>query len=71
MLKLLALLWVIVIIAAILLPIAVIASWIWNSVAVSVFGFPHLTALQMYGIIWLVHLILPFNISSEILNKDR
>lgn len=70
MTKILAVLLAIVIYAAILIPLAVVASWIWNSVMVSVFSLPHLTALQMYGIVWLIRLLIPINVSSAI-SKDR
>ena len=36
-----------------------IAVWLWGIIAVGVFGLPSLTFWQMFGLVWLVRLILP------------
>ena len=40
-----------------------IALWLWGIIAVGIFGLPALTFWQMFGLVWLIRLILPSNIS--------
>ena len=42
-----------------------IATWLWGLIVVPVFGLPALGYWQMFGLIWLLRLILPTNISSS------
>ena len=42
-----------------------IAVWLWGIIAVGIFGLPALTFWQMFGLVWLVRLILPSNISYK------
>ena len=44
---------------------AAIATWLWGLIIVPVFGAPVLGYWQMYGIIILIKLLLPMNISSS------
>ena len=38
---------------------AAIGLWLWGMVMVEVFGLPNLTFWQMYGLMWLVRLLIP------------
>lgn len=42
-----------------------IAVWLWGIIAVGIFGLPALTFWQMFGLVWLVRLILPSHISYK------
>lgn len=44
---------------------AAIAAWLWGLIVVPVFGAPVLGYWQMYGIIILIKLLFPMNISSS------
>ena len=41
-----------------------IALWLWNAIAIPVFGAPALGYWQMYGLILLLRLIVPTSISA-------
>ena len=47
------------------LVLAGIANWLWGLIIVPVFGAPVLTYWQMYGIMILIKLLFPINISSS------
>lgn len=47
------------------LILAGIANWIWGLIIVPVFGAPVLTYWQMYGIMILIRLLFPINMSSS------
>lgn len=36
-----------------------IGLWLWGMVMVEVFGLPNLTFWQMYGLMWLIRLLIP------------
>lgn len=61
----LAILGLIVIAFVISLLTNFIALWLWGIIAVGIFGLPALTFWQMFGLVWLVRLILPSNISYK------
>lgn len=42
-----------------------IATWLWGLIVVPVFGLPALGYWQMFGLIWLLRLVLPTHISSS------
>lgn len=42
-----------------------IATWLWGLIVVPVFGLPALGYWQMFGLIWLLRLILPTSVSSS------
>lgn len=42
-----------------------IALWLWNIIAIPIFGAPALTFWQMYGLMWLVRLFFPRNIRAK------
>ena len=42
-----------------------IALWLWNAVAIPVFGAPELSYWQMYGLILLLRFIVPTSISTS------
>ena len=42
-----------------------IATWLWGLIIVPVFGAPALSYWQMFGLIWLLRLIVPTNVSSS------
>lgn len=44
---------------------AAIATWLWGLIIVPIFGAPVLGYWQMYGIIILIKLLSPINISSS------
>lgn len=47
------------------LVLAGIANWLWGLIIVPVFGAPVLTYWQMYGIMILIKLLFPINMSSS------
>ena len=42
-----------------------VGCWLWDAIMVAVFGLPSLSFWQMYGLIWLTHIILPWNVSTS------
>ena len=44
---------------------AAIALWLWNVIAIPVFGAPVITYWQMYGLMILIRLILPTSTSTK------
>jgi hypothetical protein len=45
-----------------------VALMLWDAIAVAVFNLPELSFWQMYGLIWLVHIIFPW--STTTINKN-
>ena len=45
-----------------------VALLIWDAIAVAVFNLPELSFWQMYGLIWLAHIIFPW--SSTTITKN-
>lgn len=37
-----------------------VALMLWDAIAVAIFNLPELSFWQMYGLIWLVHIIFPW-----------
>ena len=60
-------------VALLMLPILILlsfltaglATWLWGLIVVPVFGAPVLGYWQMFGLIWLLRLMLPNHISSS------
>ena len=61
------------IVALILIPFLIVlsfitaglATWLWGLIVVPVFGAPILTYWQMFGLIWLLRLMLPNYVPSS------
>lgn len=53
-----------VLLAIICLIQAGIALWLWGAIMIPVFGAPVLSFWQMYGLIWLIHILFPHSSTS-------
>lgn len=48
-----------------------IALWLWEAIMVTVFGLPMLNIWQVWGLIWLTHIIIPHSTTiTKTYNKD-
>lgn len=61
----LAFLIIIGIVIVLLLVEAIVGVWLWGVIMVGIFGLPALTFWQFYGLIVLLHILLPSPISTK------